>query len=71
MNIWSSYGLAWWWEIATLFAMKFALAILVFLLFAFFIGWGVVLLLAGKPWLLIAALIVFFGTFATYGCHSH
>lgn len=51
--------------------MKFALAILVFLLFAFFIGWGIVLLLAGKPWLLVATLAVFFGTFAKYGCHSH
>ena len=52
-------------------AMKFAMAILVFLLFAFFISWGIVLLLAGNPWLLIAALVVFFGTFATYGCHAH
>jgi hypothetical protein len=51
--------------------MKFALSILVFLLFAFFISWGIVLLLAGKPWLFIAALVVFFGTFARYGCHSH
>jgi hypothetical protein len=51
-------------------AMKFALAIFVFLLFVFFIGWGIVLLLAGKPWLFIAALAVFFGTFAKYGCHQ-
>jgi len=51
--------------------MKFALAILTFLLFAFFIGWGIVLLLDGKPWLFIAALGAFFGTFIRYGCHSH
>ena len=50
--------------------MKFALAILVFALFAFFISWGVLLLLAGKPWLFVVALLVFFGTFAKYGCLS-
>lgn len=51
--------------------MKFALAIFVFLLFAFFIGWGVILLLHGQPWLLAAALLVFIGTFIKYGCLSH
>jgi len=51
--------------------MKFALAILVFLLFTFFIAWGIVELLKGRPWLLIAALGVFLGTFAKYGCRSH
>jgi hypothetical protein len=51
-------------------AMKFAMAISVFLLFVFFIGWGIVMLMAGKPWLFIAALAVFFGTFAKYGCHQ-
>ena len=51
--------------------MKFALAILVFVLFAFFIGWGIILMLAGKPWLLIAALLVFIGTFIKYGCRVH
>jgi hypothetical protein len=51
--------------------MNFALAILTFLLFAFFIGWGIILLLAGKPILLIIALAVFLGTFIRYGCHSH
>jgi hypothetical protein len=52
-------------------AMNFALAILTFVLFAFFISWGIVLLLAGHPLMLIAALVVFFGTFIRYGCHSH
>jgi len=51
--------------------MKFALAILVFLLFVVFIAWGIVELLKGRPWLLIAALGVFLGTFAKYGCRSH
>ncbi len=51
--------------------MKFALAILAFVLFAFFISWGILLLLHGSPWLLIAALIAFFGTFIKYGCLSN
>ena len=51
--------------------MKFVLAILVFALFAFFISWGVLLVLAGKPWLLLIALLAFFGAFAKYGCLSH
>ena len=52
-------------------AMKFFAAILVFVLFAFFISWGIVEVLKGSPWLLIASLGVFFGTFAKYGCLSH
>ena len=51
--------------------MKFALAILVFVLFAFFISWGVILVLHGQPWLLACALLVFIGTFIRYGCQSH
>ncbi len=51
--------------------MKFLLAILVFLLFTFFISWGIVLLMHGSPWLLLASLGVFFGTFIKYGCLTH
>jgi len=51
--------------------MKFALAILTFLLFGFFISWGIVLLMHGSPWLLIASMGVFIGTFIKYGCLSH
>ena len=51
--------------------MKFIAAISVFALFAFFIGWGIILLLRGQPWLLIAALGVFLGTFIKYGCLTH
>jgi hypothetical protein len=51
--------------------MKFILATLVFLLFACFISWGAVLLMHGSPWLLIAAVGVFLGTFIKYGCLSH
>ena len=51
--------------------MKFAMAILVFALFACFIGWGIILLLAGHPLLLIIALVAFLGTFIKYGCLAH
>ncbi len=51
--------------------MKFTLAIAAFTLFAFFMGWGIIELLKGSPWLLIATLGIFFGTFVKYGCQSH
>jgi hypothetical protein len=51
--------------------MKFAAAISVFVLFAFFISWGVIELLKGSPWLLLASLAVFFGTFVKFGCLAH
>lgn len=51
--------------------MKFALAILVYLLMAAVIGAGILLLVAGKPLLLIIALIVFVVAFGRLGCMSH
>lgn len=51
--------------------MKFALAIAVFGLFAFFISWGILELLKGQPWLLLAAVGLFLGTFIKFGCLSH
>ena len=51
--------------------MKFTLAIATFALFAFFISWGILELLKGQPWLLLAAVGVFLGTFIKYGCQSH
>jgi len=56
---------------ATLCAMKFVLAILTFLVFAFFISWGVILMMHGSPWLLLASVGVFLGTFIKFGCLSH
>ena len=51
--------------------MKLVMAILVFLLFTVFISWGIVLLMHGSPWVLLATLGVFVGTFIKYGCLSH
>jgi hypothetical protein len=51
--------------------MKFFAAILVFCLFALFISLGVIEVLKGNPWLLLAAVGAFVGTFIKYGCLSH
>jgi hypothetical protein len=51
--------------------MKFALAILVFLLFTVFLSWGIVLLMHGSPWVLLATVGLFVGLFSKYGCLSH
>ena len=51
--------------------MKFTLAIATFVLFAFFISWGIIEMLKGSPWLLLASVGVFLGTFIKFGCLSH
>jgi len=52
-------------------AMNFIAAILVFVVFAALIGTGIVLMLAGKPLLLIIALALFIGAFIKHDCLSH
>jgi hypothetical protein len=49
----------------------FALAILVYLLMAAIIGAGILLLVAGKPLLLIIAVIAFVVAFGRLGCMTH
>jgi len=51
--------------------MKLFAAILLFASFAFFMSWGVLELLKGSPWLLLASLGVFLGAFVKFGCLSH
>lgn len=51
--------------------MKLFLAVLVYLLIGAILGWGLLLLMAGKPWLLIAAFLVYVVAFAKFGCLSH
>lgn len=51
--------------------MKFVLAILTFLVFTFFISWGIIEMMHGSPWLLLASVGVFVGTFIKFGCLSH
>ena len=50
--------------------MKFALAIAVFVLFAFFLSWGILLMLHGSPWVLLASVGIFLGTFIKFGCNN-
>lgn len=51
--------------------MKFASAILVYLLIGLVLGWSILLLVAGKPWLFVAALIVYVVAFGKIGCLTH
>lgn len=52
-------------------AMKFALAILVYLLMAAVLGTGILLAAAGKPLFLIIAAIIFVVAFGRLGCMTH
>lgn len=51
--------------------MKFALAILVYLLIGVVLGAGILLTVTGKPWLLIGAFIVYVVAFGKIGCMTH
>ena len=51
--------------------MKFALAILVYLLIGMVLSAGILLLLAGKPWLLLLAVLAYVVAFGRIGCMTH
>jgi len=51
--------------------MKFALAILVYLSVGLVLGAGILLLLAGKPWLLLLAVLAYVVAFGRIGCMTH
>lgn len=51
--------------------MKFALAILVYLLVGLALSAGILLLLAGKPWFLIVVLLAYVVAFGRIGCMTH
>lgn len=55
---------------AKLSRMKLVSATLVYLAFAVAMGVGIVLLMSGKPALLIGATLVYFAMFAKVGCAS-
>ena len=55
----------------TIAPMKLALAVLVYLVIGLVLSWGVLLLLAGKPWLFIIALLAYIVAFGKIGCTSH
>jgi hypothetical protein len=51
--------------------MKFALAILAYGLIGLALSAGILLLLAGKPWFLIIALLAYVVAFGKIGCMTH
>ena len=51
--------------------MRFALAIFVYLLVGVVLSAGILLLLAGKPWLLVLAVLGYVAAFGRLGCMSH
>ena len=51
--------------------MKLALAVLVYLLIGVVLGAGILLTVAGKPWLLIAAFVAYVVAFGKIGCMTH
>jgi len=48
--------------------MKFLLAIIAYLLISFVLVWGILLLVHGKPWLLIVSFLAYVLAFAKLGC---
>jgi hypothetical protein len=51
--------------------MKLALAVLTYLIMAVILGAGILLLVAGNPWLLIIAVVAFVVAFGRLGCMTH
>ena len=51
--------------------MKFALAIFTYLMMSLILGVGILLLVAGKPLLLIVGGIAFIVAFGKLGCMTH
>jgi F0F1-type ATP synthase assembly protein I len=58
-------------RIVRITGMKLFLAVLVYLLIGAVLGWGLLLMMAGKPWLLLTAVVVYLLAFAKIGCISH
>jgi len=51
--------------------MKLALAFLVYVLIGLVLSGGILLLLAGQPWLLIIAFLAYVVAFGKIGCMTH
>jgi len=51
--------------------MKLFLAISVYLLIGAVLSWGILLAVAGKPWLLVGGLIAYVVAFGKIGCTAH
>jgi hypothetical protein len=44
------------------------MAIVAYLVISFFLGWGILLVMRGNPWLLIIGFLVYAVAFAKIGC---
>jgi hypothetical protein len=53
------------------YRMKFFLACLVYVLIAAVLAWGMLLAIAGKPWLLIAGVVAYLLALGKIGCAAH
>lgn len=51
--------------------MKLALAIFVYLLMGLVLSVGILMLLSGKPWVLIIGLLAYIVAFGKIGCMTH
>lgn len=52
-------------------SMKFLLSIVVYLLIGALLTWGILLMMHGKPWLLIGVFLAYVLGLAKLGCLSH
>ena len=50
--------------------MKFLLSIVVYLLIGALLSWGILLMMHGKPWLLIGGVVAYIVAVAKMGCLS-
>ena len=48
--------------------MKFLMAVLVYLIISFVLGWGILLGVKGNPWLLIIGFLAYAFAFGKMGC---
>lgn len=48
--------------------MKFFLAIFAYLIMGFVLGWGILLMFKGNPWLLVVSFLAYAVAFGKLGC---
>jgi hypothetical protein len=51
--------------------MKFLWSIIVYLIIGALLSWGILLMMHGKPWLLIGVAVAYILALAKLGCLSH
>ena len=51
--------------------MKFFMSLVVYLLIGLVLGWGILLLIKGSPWLLVVSTLAYVVAFTKIGCKTH